>query len=290
MATRPLRDEPRVHTHQGFLLSEDKMMLDHLSGITVPSREPTDPKTPVGVWFRWPEGERQIKYPFITIDLLSAEPAFELFHSDHREPTVHLYRPSVSPLLPPPPGGYGLQEYSIRNYLPFRLMYQVTVHCRNALHDRYLQSIFRTDVFGVRPFWIWNPMDETWRRTELVQTVASDLSETTESGTKRIFRKVYTVNMLAEIPQDRIIDSYVYKALRVFIPVVDIAWYDDYYNQMLKDQPTPLDTFTQEERTDAGEFFHLVHSGQEVPPPAAGHQTLTYGEGFYGFGPYGGTE
>ena len=78
MATRPLRDEPRVHTHQGFLLSEDKMMLDHLSGITVPSREPTDPKTPVGVWFRWPEGERQIKYPFITIDLLSAEPAFEL--------------------------------------------------------------------------------------------------------------------------------------------------------------------------------------------------------------------
>ena len=166
----------------------------------------------------------------------------------------------------PPPGGYGLQEYSIRNYLPFRLMYQVTVHCRNALHDRYLQSIFRTDVFGVRPFWIWNPMDETWRRTELVQTVASDLSETTESGTKRIFRKVYTVNMLAEIPQDRIIDSYTYKALRVFIPVVDIAWFDDYYNQMLKNQPTPLDTFTQEERTDAGEFFHLVHEGHGSAP------------------------
>ena len=73
--------------------------------------------------------------------------------------------------------------------------------------------------------------------------------------------------MLAEIPQDRIIDSYVYKALRVLIPVVDLAWFDDYYNEMLKNQPTPLDTFTQEERADAGECFHLVHEGIEVPPP-----------------------
>jgi len=287
MASRPFRDEPDIYTHEGFLLSEDKLMLDHLSGITVPMRESTDPPTPVGVWFRWPEGERQIKYPFMTIDLLQAEPAFDLFHSDHREPAVHLYRPSVSPELPEPPDGWGAQGYSIRNYLPFRLMYQVTVHARSALHDRYLQSIFKTDVFPVRPFWIWNPMDETWRRTELLQATASDLSETTESGTKRIFRKVYTVSMLAEVPQDRIIDSYVYKALRVFIPVVDLAWFDDYYHQILKNQPTPLSTFTQQERADAGEWLHIVHEGMEVPTPP-GAMSFAYGEGPYGFGPYGG--
>jgi len=264
MTIRPFRDEPDIQTHQGFLLSEDEALKSYLSGITVPGRDPGN-TTDVGVWFRWPEGERQIKYPFLTIDLLQAEPAFELFHSDHVE--TRPYRPSVAPQLPEPPGGWATQNWNIRNYLPFKLMYQVAVHARSALHDRYLQSIFRTDVFPVRPFWIWNGMDETWRRTEFVQAAASDLSETTESGTKRIFRKVYTIQMLAEVPQDRILDSWTYKALRVLIPVVDREWFDQYYNEILKNQPAPLESFTQPERDIQGEYFHIVHEGEEVPQP-----------------------
>lgn len=267
MPVRPLRDKPSVYEHTGFILAEDEMLKAHLTGITVPGREPTDPEVEVGCWFRWPEGERQIKYPFIAIDLLSADPAFDLFHSDHLEPTEGLYRPDKSPYLPPPPGGWGVANYAVRNYLPFRLQYQVAVHTRNALHDRYLQSIFKTDVFPVRPFWLWMDVDQTWRRTELVESIASDLSETTESGTKRIFRKVYTVSVLAEVPQDRIVDSWVYKVLRVLIPVVDRDWFDSYYEEVLKGEPDPLG-ISQATRDAEGEYFHIWHEGHEMPAPS----------------------
>ena len=80
---RPLRDEPDIHEHVGFLLAEDEALKSYLTGIEVPGRDPDSPREKVGVWFRWPQGERQIKYPFITIDAITAEPAYELFHSNH---------------------------------------------------------------------------------------------------------------------------------------------------------------------------------------------------------------
>jgi hypothetical protein len=270
MAVRPLRDEPNIWTHQGFLLAEDEMMKDHLSDITVPGRASTDPTVPLGVWFRWPEGERQIRYPFTTIDLLQAEPAFDLFSSDYYLPEQDLYRPSVSPDIPDPAEGWDVQSYALRNFLPFRLTYQVAVHARNALHDRYLHSIFRTDVFPPRPFWIWCATDETWRRTELSSMVAADTSETSESGTKRIFRKVYTVNVLAEVPQDRILDSVVYRALKVLIPLVWLPYMDSYRDQFLTDQPDPLNDFTQQEREDGGEVGHIWHQGHQMPTALTG--------------------
>ena len=221
------------------------------------------------MWFRWPEGERQIKYPFVTLDLLSAEPDFDLFTSDYKLVAEHLYRPSKAPTLPEPPGGWATQSYAIRNFWPFRLTYQVAVHARSALHDRYLQSIFRSDVFPPRPFWIWNVADADVAAHRVCRRVASDLSETTESGTKRIFRKIYTVTMMAEVPQDRIVDSYVYKALRVLIPVVD----REHVRHLLRSassrtRPRPLDTFTQQEREDGGEYIHVWHQGHEVPAPS----------------------
>ena len=267
MAVRPYRDEPSIWTHRGFLLSEDESLKSYLEGITVPGRDAGSPGTKLGVWFRWPEGERQIQYPFVAIDLLSANPDFDLFTSDYKLNPDHLYRPSHAPNLPEPPEGWGYQSYALRNFWPFLLQYQVAVHSRTALHDRYLQSIFRSDVFPPRPFWIRNVADLTWRRTEMIAAASSDLSETTESGTKRIFRKVYTITMMAEVPQDRILDSVVYRALRVLIPVTALEQFDSYRQQILDNQPTPLDTFTQEERDEAGELFHIWHQGHEMPAP-----------------------
>ena len=250
--------------------------------------KPTAPPIKVGVWFRFPEGERQIKYPFITIDLLSAEPAFDLFHSDHWEDTEGLYRPSFSPTLPPPP--FGFARWAVRNYLPFRLMFQVSHFARSNLHDRYLTSIFMTDVFPVRPFWVISPADNVFRRTELVGMNASNTPETTESGTKRIFRKFYTVAMLTDVPQTRFTTNDIfYQALRVYVPVVEREAFDTYFAQIVKDQSDPLNDFTQEERTEAGEFFTVVHEGREMPPaedPVAG--LMAYGMGPYGSGPFGG--
>lgn len=239
MTIRPLRDQPDIHEHVGFLLAEDEALKSYLTGIEVPGRDPDSEWEKVGCWFRWPQSERQLKYPFITIDAITAEPAYELFHSNHLENTQGLYRPSVSPSLPPPPGGWAVQDYNILNYLPFRLVYQVSCFSRHNLHDRYLRSIFATDVFPQRPFWIWCAADETWRRTELIGYANTDQSETSESGTKRIFRKVYTVSLLAEVPQTRFLDAAFYKVFRLHLDAFD------------------------RERMEL--FFEVNHEGHEVP-------------------------
>ena len=224
--------------HTGFMLAEDDAIKNYLSGIMVPDPK-GGPDVEVGVWFRWPTGERQIKYPFITIDAISAEPEYALFHSDHLERTEGLYLPSVSPTMPEPPGGWDKQNWQVLNFLPFKLVYQISVFARSHLHDRYLRSIFITDIIPPRPFWIAVDADNTWRRTELVGYATQDQAETSESGTKRIFRKVYTISMLAEVPQEKILDSYFYRVFRVFLSVKD--------RQMVE------------------EYFQISHEGVEVP-------------------------
>jgi hypothetical protein len=241
MPIRPLMNEPDIHRHTGFMLAEDEALRRYLTGIMVPGQKEDSPKIEVGVWFRWPTGERQLKYPFITIDSITAEPAYELFHSNHLEDLDGLYTPDKSPTLPPPSIGWEAGNYGIVSYLPFRLVYQINVFSRYNLHDRYLRSIFATDVFPQRPFWLGVDADNTWRRTEQIGYVASDQSETSESGTKRIFRKIYTISMLAEVPQQSLADSEFYRVFRVFLSTKD------------------KDTLE--------EMFSLAHEGQQVPTP-----------------------
>jgi hypothetical protein len=268
----PLLADPDLDNHRGFILAEELALKDHLTGITVPPvpANPTARPVKVPVWFRFPEGERQLKYPFIIIDLISVEAAFDLFHStyylpleDKAFPDRTLYRPSFSPSLPPPP--FGNTEWQVLDYLPFRLVFQVTTFARSNLHDRYLTSIFMTDLFPVRPFHIRCAADDTWRRTENLDMVSNNTTETTESGTKRIFRKAWTISMQAEIPQTRLTedDGMVYKVLRSLIVGVNREQFDSYYDTFLHNQPDPLNDFTQAEREEGGELFHITN---ERPP------------------------
>jgi hypothetical protein len=266
----PLLAEPRLDTHKGFILAEEAALKEHLTGLSVPAVGGGTTPVKVPVWYRFPEGERQLKYPFIIIDLITVEPAFDLFHSEHfydptriNEDDRTLYRPSFSPVIPPPP--FGNTEWVVRNFLPFRLTFQVSHYARSNLHDRFLTSIFMTDVFPVRPFHIRCGADDTWRRTENQGMVQMNQTETTESGTKRIFRKAWTITMQAEIPQNRFTedDGWTYQVLRVYIPVVQREMVDSYFEQFLNNQPDPLNDFTQEERAEGGEYFHVLH---EAPP------------------------
>jgi hypothetical protein len=263
---QPVIGAPDITAHTGFILAEDEALKKYLSGITVPVRPGEDDTVEVGVWFRFPESERQIRYPFITLDLLSVEPAYDLFTSVFQEPVEGLYMPSVAPSLPPLDED-GLTTYSVPNFLAFRLIYQVMVHARSSLHDRYLLSLFMTDVIQPRPFWLGVDADNTWRRIERIGFAQADIPETTESGTKRVFRKVHTLSMLAEVPQAAFVQSY--KVLRVLLSAVDREYMDQYYNAILKNQPDPINTFTRAEREAQGEYFYTWHEGRIVPPAGA---------------------
>jgi hypothetical protein len=202
-----------VAAHTGLLLAEDAAIKEYLLGLTVPDREKM---TDVDVWFRYPEGERRIKYPFITIDFLALNPSTDRWLSYHRvtddaadfqdletgEITKGMYIPSTSSSIPEPSSED--VGHHIDPYLMYTIIYQVAVHTRSALHDRYLLSRFMTDVFPPRPFWIRVDADSTWRRCELMQMQPADTLETNESGSKRIFRKIYTISMDVEIPQSKI--------------------------------------------------------------------------------------
>jgi hypothetical protein len=202
-----------LEEHTGLLLAEDAALKEYLLGIAVPDKNGT---TPVDVWFRYPEGERRIKFPFITIDFLAINPSYDRWTSFHHvdenysifedpitgeEVRRGMYIPSTSPTLPDKDSE--TTGYHIEPYLMYTLMYQVCVHTRSAMHDRYLASRFMTDIFPPRPFWIGVEADHTWRRCELQEMTPADIMETTESGNKRIFRKIYTISMDAEIPQSR---------------------------------------------------------------------------------------
>lgn len=264
----PLLAEPDLANHLGYIFAEEDALKNHLSGITVPERPDSAKRIPVGVWFRYPEGETQIRYPFITIDLLSAEPNYELWTSTYFEDPEKVYRPDFSPTLPTPPDGWARQAYNVPNFLSFRLVWQISHFARSALHDRYLTSIFTTDIIPPRPFFVYVAADDTMRRVEVLQRATNDSVETTESGTKRIFRKVMTVSMLAEIPQVRLAsDAAVYRALRVLIPVVALEEFDSYYAAILDGHSDPLNEFSTQERADEGEFFHVWHEGHDVSAP-----------------------
>ena len=205
-----------TYNHLGLLLAEDAALKTYLMGLTVPGRD--GEMEEVHVWFRYPEGERRIKFPFITIDFLAINPSYDRWVSEHtvdpdycqfRDPVTQevvrtgMYVPSTAPALPEVTEGY---NYQIEPYLMYTLTYQIAVHSRSALHDRYLTSRFMTDVLPPRPFFIGVEADATWRRCELQAMQQADMSETTESGNKRIFRKIYTISMDAEIPQSRAIE------------------------------------------------------------------------------------
>ena len=268
-AIYPLLAEPDLDEHLGFILAEEVALKEHLEGITVPPIGNATKPVKVKVWYRFPTGERQIEYPFITIDLLVAEPAFELWHSLHYYRAEDVYRPDFSPTMPEPPPGWNRATWVVPNYLPFRLLFQVSHFARSNLHDRYLTSIFMTDVLPVRPFFVRVAADETWRRTEMLGIASANTPETSESGTKRIFRKMYTVSMLAEVPQSRIVDpdDVVYKVLRTLIPVTYTEQFHSYREQFLNNQPDPLNDFSQQEREEGGELFHVVHEGRDIPSP-----------------------
>jgi len=64
----------------GFLFAEDEAIKLQVSGLTV--TDDRDAQRPVQVFFRYPEGETERHYPFITIELIDVVHAKNRQHSE----------------------------------------------------------------------------------------------------------------------------------------------------------------------------------------------------------------
>jgi hypothetical protein len=206
----------------GFLLAEDQAFKTKFSGIQL--TDDRDNTRDVQVFFRYPEGEREKKYPFITIELLDINHARDRQHSDQiiyafrgtapsGQPTGHYstegsantftYWPNETAdvtTLTADTGGSSDPFLSALEHVPVNLMYQIATFTRSALHDRYLQAHILTKVAPFRRGYLAIPADDTHRHMDLVDFRSADLLDEEAGFKKRIFRKIYTFSVTSEIP------------------------------------------------------------------------------------------
>lgn len=200
----------------GFLLAEDEAIKARLTGLTV-----TDDRNntrPVQVFFRYPDAETEREYPFITIEMLDIVHAKNRQHS---ELPIYYYNtaggasapagasamPNAMNYWPSNSADFGYldnkNDYQVlvsNEFVPVDLLYQVSTFTRSALHDRQLSATMLTKVFPFRRGSIHIDADNTDRRLELLDWSTADLLDPEAGYRKRIFRKVYTLQMSAELP------------------------------------------------------------------------------------------
>ena len=188
---------------QGFLFAEDEAIKKRFSNLTV--SDDREAERPVQVFFRYPEGETERKYPFITIELIDIVHAKNRQHSDiyldtHRagHPNNLDYWPSTSSASSPNVPGF--DSFRTTEFTPVDLLYQVSTFTRSAIHDRQLASQMLANIVPYRYSSIMIEADGTSRRLDLLDWSTADLLDPEAGYRKRIFRKVYTLQMTSEIP------------------------------------------------------------------------------------------
>ena len=187
----------------GFLFAEDEAIKKRFATLTVSDDRDND--RPVQVFFRYPEGETERKYPFITIELIDVIHAKNRQHSEtyldtHRagHPNNLDYWPSTSSASSPNVGGF--DSFRTTEFTPVDLLYQVSTFTRSAIHDRQLASQMLANIVPFRYSSIMIEADGTSRRLDLLDWSTADLLDPEAGYRKRIFRKVYTLQMTSEIP------------------------------------------------------------------------------------------
>lgn len=202
----------------GFTLAEDAALKSRLSGLSV--SDDRDYERPVRTFFRYPDAETEKTYPFITIDLIDIQFDAARQHSEvtyyytNSASASNAYKSSAQTLTYFPseytsadleglidsPNGFVATDQVV----PVNLMYQISTYCRSQRHDRQLTASMLRYVFPFRRGFIEIPEDGTIRRCDIVDWRPADILDQEAGFNKRIFRKVYTVRINAEIPQNDI--------------------------------------------------------------------------------------
>lgn len=197
----------------GFLLAEDAALKARFSTLTV--SDDRNGSRPVQVFFRYPESETERTYPFITIEMIDIVHARNRQHSETEivypktgiddranllnNPNAMTYWPSrISNMENVSASG---KDFIVSHeFVPVDILYQVSTFTRSALHDRQLSSKMLSTIVPFRKGFIEVPEDGTVRRLDLLDWTTADLLDSEAGYRKRIFRKIYTLQMTAEIP------------------------------------------------------------------------------------------
>jgi len=189
----------------GFLLAEDEAIKVRFSNIKL--SDDRNNARPVKVFFRYPESETERDYPFITIELIDVLHATDRQHSDlwiysggagnwENNPAYFDYWPSETASVS---GSSQTTFKQTQDFIPMDLLYQVSTYTRTALHDRQLTSGILRKTTPLRYNSIRIPADGTTRRFDLLDWTNADLLDMESGFRKRIFRKVLTLRMSAEM-------------------------------------------------------------------------------------------
>jgi hypothetical protein len=187
----------------GFILAEDEAIKARFSNFHV--SDDRNQLRPVKVFFRYPESETERDYPFITIELIDILHATDRQHSEtilysgdyyQESPAYFDYWPSESASVT---GSSSTSYTRAEEFIPIDLLYQVSIYCRSALHDRQLTSRILSHVTPFRFNSIAIPADGTTRRFDLLDWTNADLLDMESGYRKRIFRKVLTLKMSSEM-------------------------------------------------------------------------------------------
>jgi hypothetical protein len=197
----------------GFTLAEDAALKRRLSALSV-SDDRNVERVPK-VFFRYPEGETENEYPFVTIDLVDisyvagrqeSERTYFFNDTGHGpQSNLHFYPSEIDEAGMEAKADGGLLVTD--QFVPVDLIYQITTHCRSQRHDRQLTMLLLRRVFPFRRGFIEVPEDGTIRRCDLMDWRNTDVLDQEAAYRKRIFRKVYTVSINAEIPQSDLLGA-----------------------------------------------------------------------------------
>lgn len=191
----------------GFLLAEDAAVKSFFSNIRL--RDDRNNERKVQVFFRHPESETERQYPFITIENIDIVHARQRQHS---ETTLYSPRSTAASASSPNNLTYWPDErstmtsasaglyYTSGDHVPLDMLYQISTFARSALHDRQLTSIIMKLKVPFRYGFIGVEADNTIRRFDLLDWISADLLDPESGYRKRIFRKIYTIQMSAELP------------------------------------------------------------------------------------------
>jgi hypothetical protein len=186
-------------------MAEDEAMKAKFASLKVPDQSADDLSRRVKVWFGMPSAEREIIYPFISVDLIDIAFSGERAHSLERvsvdwwpsaAQTFAEYAALVDITL-----DADVPYATAVRFQPYDIYYQVATHCRYAIQDRYLTAqMLSTDYAPLNNLGTLHvPADDTQRWLDNVGWQRADYRDTED---KTVWRKVYTIKVSAHMPVD----------------------------------------------------------------------------------------